>query len=146
MEALLESGPQALLQIVFVMKEEKLEGELESSDYLIFASLFFSLCTLATRLINDDRYVFEESANSMCPPSFGFFMRAFFRLFEVTARVICIAFLWVMFGSGIVYSWWLFQVLFLLFVFVCFLFLCYLFGFYFFCVFLTPIFMAFLKT
>lgn len=111
MEALLESGPQALLQIVFVMKEEKLEGELESGDYIIFLSLFFSLCTLATRLINDDRYVFVQSANSMFPPSIGFIMRAFFRLFEVTARIFSVAFIWVMFGSGVVFGWWLFQAL-----------------------------------
>ena len=72
----------------------------------------FSLCTLASRLVFDDKYMFKEMANRMLPvPSRQFMFRALFRLFEVSSRLIVLAFIWSVFSGITLIIWWAAQVI-----------------------------------
>ncbi|ETO03910.1 hypothetical protein RFI_33492, partial [Reticulomyxa filosa] len=115
MEALLESGPQALLQIVYVLVKDNTFGA-SPSDALVFISLIFSVLTLSSRLVFDDQYLFVPNANKMFPPSPAFLFRAFFRFCEVTARLLTLAYIWVIFGGRMLYVWWMVQIV-ILFIF-----------------------------
>ena len=97
MEATFESAPQALLQMVFVLKDTQ-----SQVTTLIYLSVLLSVYSVTSSVIRDDDWKFggrHSVWNRKCPPHKNFVVRAFFRLFEITARLGTFAVFWYCVGG-----------------------------------------------
>ena len=130
-EAIFESSPQSVLQVVFLIKtinrgdsDGKITNtgtaEVNGCEYdafspLVFASLIFSIVSVAGRFIADDKVFFDEKKAKNLGIGFkedscggwgltwnwGFVVRYLWRLSDVIARVMILSFIWIVFGGEV---------------------------------------------
>ena len=92
MESVLESAPQAFIQLAYVLRLLSLD-ENDAVPILNQVSLLLSIISITSSVVRSDEWKIRQDtkANQMCPPNWRFLMRAIFRLFEITTRysVVC---------------------------------------------------------
>eukprot|EP01084_Bolivina_argentea_P026330 48955_1 len=103
LEAILESAPQILLNMIVILKFTE-EGIHPSS--IVLVSLLFSLWSLVSRVIADDKLIFKEEWVSLefeydkCPIVNKYYVfRSLFRWFEISNRICIWTLCWVSLGG-----------------------------------------------
>eukprot|EP01083_Nonionella_stella_P097690 274579_1 len=93
MESVLESAPQAFLQLVYVLQLNAHTNE--SIPLVVKISLLFSVFSITSSVVRSDEWKIREetNANVMCPPNWRFVVRSLFRLLEITTRLFIMALL-----------------------------------------------------
>ncbi len=135
LEASFESAPQCVVQFYFLVKTGTVSN-------LTLFSLLLSIWTLVSAVVRDDKHLFEDGAQAAgfgnlwkaqadifhfaleeristwkCfKLNFGWFMRLFFRLFDILGRLSIIAFSWLTLGGYFTCAYVLFEFSFLLFL------------------------------
>eukprot|EP01084_Bolivina_argentea_P304872 526608_1 len=106
LEAVFESAPQALIQTIFLVKTETFQH-----NPIIVASLVFSLWSIVSKIISDDRgiaIITAKHANFVCASrkfkscsciSWQFMARYIWRILDVSSRILIASLLWVVLGG-----------------------------------------------
>ena len=105
MESMLEAFPQLIIQIFYTIQIDELQG-------FVIVSVVFSLLSLINRAVREDKPLFikNESNNwrdKQCSckrfpcMNWRYLVRFFFRIFDVSNRVLMIVIVWHVFGGGI---------------------------------------------
>ena len=89
MESVLESAPQAFIQLVYVLTLN------DNPPVIVQLSLILSILSITSSVVRSDEWKVEETtkANNKCPPNWRFITRAIFRLFEISTRLFVMALL-----------------------------------------------------
>ena len=104
MESMLEAFPQLILQMFYMIQIEQLQG------FVIF-SIAFSMLSMVNKAVSEDKPLFKASkwrdagwkikkfpcANPL------YLLRVFFRVFDVSHRVLVIVIIWYEFGGEILF-------------------------------------------
>eukprot|EP01084_Bolivina_argentea_P035758 66250_1 len=85
MESVLESAPQAWIQLVYVFSL----NNSKDISIIVQISLLFSILSITSSVVRSDEWIIREetNANKMCPPNWRFIIRSIFRLCEITTRI-----------------------------------------------------------
>ena len=104
MEGVFESTPQALLQLIFSMRRKSF-----ASSSIVTISFFFSLVSLSMRSVGDDEVLFKDDAKglgfhwrayrSLQCVSWGYARRVFFRVIDVSHRIMLLSLFWIVCGG-----------------------------------------------
>eukprot|EP01084_Bolivina_argentea_P205747 351427_1 len=104
LEAIFESIPQSILQLVFIMRTSaKLEG---SGTLLVISvlSIFQSIVSMTNSILKNDNTLMGQlkwkSYKQRLPPTIGFLKHAFCRLSEVIYRIGLLALFWTVCGGA----------------------------------------------
>eukprot|EP01084_Bolivina_argentea_P053397 98010_1 len=124
MEAIFESAPQALLQFMFLLKTGQFQ--VNSSSWIVLFSFVFSMISLTSRIVTDEKYLFIQHAQSSnfnkkkccvlkgknavvsdlreekgycCFMSLSFFIRVLYRLLDVSCHMFIYALFWLLMGA-----------------------------------------------
>eukprot|EP01084_Bolivina_argentea_P207659 354257_1 len=104
LEAAFESAPQALIQTIFLVKTGSF-----SANGIIVISLIFSLWSIISKIMSDDRVISISEAKHMQPSfkgiktfsciSWSFLIRYLWRIFDVSSRILIASLLWIVLGG-----------------------------------------------
>ena len=99
MEAIYESAPQAVLQLVYVMRRGK-------ASYIFVISIVQSIISMTNAILKDDNSrgmqgSIWKSYKKRLPPTKEFFQHAISRLAQVVTRIGIFSLLWVVCGGGV---------------------------------------------
>ena len=99
LEALFESTPQAVLQLVYLMRTSKFTG-----NGIFIISILQSIISMTNSMLNADnaymqRDVFKADKRRL-PPSLGFIKHSLLRLCEITHRIFLLALFWTVVGGA----------------------------------------------
>ena len=96
LEAIFESTPQSILQLVYVLRTRKFGG-------LFAVSIIQSILSLTNAMLkSDNAYMTHDKwkrTKQRFPPTFAFLKHGFFRLFEISSRVATLALFWATVGG-----------------------------------------------
>ena len=111
LESFLESTPQALIQLYFVIKSN-IHGSGRSVSNTVYISSFWSIWMIANRAVSEDRLAFKEeyqdaSINSWKPSRLaryccikkGYLARFFYRITDVFYRLCMLLLVWLFMGG-----------------------------------------------
>eukprot|EP01084_Bolivina_argentea_P137849 242784_1 len=103
LEATFESAPQIMISMVVILKSSRSN---ESLSEIILISTIFSLWSLASRVISDDKLIFHKDWQSInfsykkCPIiNYRYLIRATFRFLEITNKICLWSLLWINIGG-----------------------------------------------
>eukprot|EP01084_Bolivina_argentea_P148558 259681_1 len=103
LEAVFESSPQALIQTIFLIKTKSFSG-----SPVIVISLCFSLLTIISKIISDDRIIsvvgaryisFNKRFCSCSCISWLYLIRYLWRIFDVSTRIFIASLIWLGLGG-----------------------------------------------
>ena len=95
LEAILESAPQILLQLVYLMQSTR--GNISDNSPIVLFSLLISVMKLGSRGISNDAvHVTKESNDSR---KYRWWIRAFYRIFELAGREFMFVLMWLIVGE-----------------------------------------------
>ena len=101
-EAIFESIPQSILQLVFIMRIESLDDEY-SMGVIFFISIIQSIISMTNSILNNDNTQMQDNKwkkyKQRLPPTFEFFKHAICRLSEVLYRIGLLALFWTVCGG-----------------------------------------------
>ena len=110
-EAIFESIPQAVLQLVFIMRIESVDN-VNSMDIIFILSIIQSIISMTNSILNNDYTRMQDGKwkryKQRLPPTFEFFKHALCRLCEVIYRIGLLALFWTICGGlpfGIMLAW-----------------------------------------
>eukprot|EP01083_Nonionella_stella_P215162 774642_1 len=104
LEAALESSPQTVIQLVFLIKTGS-----PNSSFLITISLLSSFWSIISKVMSDDKMVVVENAQSFvrtsksfyepCPCNSLYVFRVIWRVFDVSNHILVMSLLWIAVGG-----------------------------------------------
>ena len=109
MEAILESSPQIVIQLFYIIKTN-------SASLIVYISLIWSLYTIASKAIAEDKLHFKKEYQSWhnCK---NYFKRVLYRMADITYRVSIILLIWLILGGE--YAFLIILVEFVVLLFIC---------------------------
>ena len=96
LEAVFESSIQSVIQFSFLIKIGALSN---GGSYVIVISLFFSMWSIISKSISEDKTVIEEKYRTFSYDYKISIMRYTWRMMEVSSRIIILSLIWVVCGG-----------------------------------------------
>ena len=106
MESMLEAFPQLIIQMFFLVQSESNNG----IEAFVMVSIFFSMLSMTNKAVSEDCALFRQDwqdaewklkKERFVSPKYV--IRSFFRIFDISCRIVVIIIVWSQFGGFIIF-------------------------------------------
>eukprot|EP01083_Nonionella_stella_P204964 746817_1 len=94
LEATLESSPQALIQLIYLIKTNTF-----TSSYLVLISFISSILCIVSKLVSDDKIIVISKAKHFNGFSSWYVLRVLWRFLDITSNICIMTLIWIAMGG-----------------------------------------------